>query len=89
MKLSRILLAAGIVFATASCTPEMAVAPAKSIEEATFASSLGITLANFTKSSTGLYTQDVTLGNGSTAASGNHVTVHYTGYFTSGTSERC
>ena len=85
MKLFRLLGSASL-FVVAACTPEMATAPAASIESTTFASSLGINLANFTKSSTGLYTLDVTAGTGAAAVSGNHLTVHYTGYYTNGTS---
>ena len=84
MKLSRLLCVAALL-AVSACTPEMAVAPAVSIESAAFASSLGINLANFSKSSTGLYSQDVTAGGGAAAVSGNHLTVHYTGDYTRGT----
>lgn len=69
----------------AACTFEAPTEPAKSVEETTFAASLGINLAAMTKTASGLYYQDVTTGSGATAASGNHVTVHYTGYLANGT----
>ncbi|MBM4194578.1 MAG: FKBP-type peptidyl-prolyl cis-trans isomerase [Gemmatimonadetes bacterium] len=37
-----------------------------------------------TKTPSGLYYQDVPAGSGTTAVSGNRVTVHYTGFLTSG-----
>ena len=46
------------------------------IEEATFSPSLGITLSAMTKTSSGLYYQDVVAGTGVTAVSGNTVTVN-------------
>jgi FKBP-type peptidyl-prolyl cis-trans isomerase FkpA len=74
-----------IALAAASCTPEAIVAPAVPVEQTTFASALGVNLANMTKTSSGLYYQDTPAGTGATAASGNHVTVHYTGYLPNGT----
>jgi FKBP-type peptidyl-prolyl cis-trans isomerase FkpA len=84
MKLTRLLLAA-VVLVAASCTPEAPLAPAVPIEEATFAPSLGINLTAMTKTATGLYYQDTPAGTGAAAAANQHVTVHYTGYFTNGT----
>jgi FKBP-type peptidyl-prolyl cis-trans isomerase FkpA len=78
-------MTAGIV-AAVSCTPEAVSGPVPLIEEATFAASLGVNLTNMTKMSNGVYFQDIPAGNGTTAATGNHLTVHYTGYFTNGTS---
>lgn len=78
-------MAAGVV-AAVSCTPEAATGPVPLIEEASFAAALNVNLANMTKMSNGVYYQDVPAGNGTTAASGNHLTVHYTGYYTNGTS---
>lgn len=39
-----------------------------------------------TKTASGLYYQDTPAGVGATAASGSHLTVHYTGYLSNGTS---
>ena len=78
-------MAAGI-FGAASCTPEAATGPVPTIEEASFAAALGVNLANMTKMSNGVYFQDIPAGNGATVVAGNHLTVHYTGYFTNGTS---
>jgi FKBP-type peptidyl-prolyl cis-trans isomerase FkpA len=81
----RIATAAFAAIALSSCTPEAATAPAQDITTVTFASSLGVNLANMTKTASGLYYQDVPAGSGVTAATGNHVTVNYTGYLTNGT----
>lgn len=51
---------------------------------ATFAPSLGINLPQMTKTSSGLYYQDLTAGTGTEAASGSAVTVDYTVWLTSG-----
>ena len=76
-----LLAAAG----AAACTLEPPLAPAPDIETATFATALGVDLSKMTKTASGLYYQDITAGGGSIAATGNRVTVHYTGYLTNGT----
>lgn len=81
----RVLLVPLGVVALASCTLEPPVAPAPDIEHAVFAASLGINLSQMTKTSDGLYYQDVTAGNGAVAQTNNHVTIRYTGYLTNGT----
>jgi peptidylprolyl isomerase len=85
MRLSRLLLAAG-VFAASACTPEAVAGPVPTIETATFASALNVNLATMTKTANGVYYQDIPAGTGAAAATNNHLTVHYTGYFTNGTS---
>ncbi len=56
------------------------------ITEVEFAASLGIDLANFTRTSSGLYIEDIAEGSGEPASSGNEVEVAYTGWLTNGTS---
>lgn len=51
----------------------------------TYATSLGVNIASMTKTSTGLYYKDKTVGTGSAAASGDSVQVHYTLWLTNGT----
>lgn len=85
MTLTRLIFAAGMAMAVA-CTPEPPTGPAPAIEDTTFASSLNITLSSMTKTTNGVYFQDLTPGTGAAAASGSHLTVRYTGYFTNGTS---
>ena len=50
----------------------------------TFASALGVVLANMTKKQDGLYYQDLVVGSGLEAISGRTVRVRYTGWLTSG-----
>jgi FKBP-type peptidyl-prolyl cis-trans isomerase len=60
-------------------------APASAtVEGTTFASSLGVDLANSTRTSSGLYYRDVTVGTGTTLAAGQNVTVYYTGWLSNG-----
>ncbi|MFN0180815.1 MAG: FKBP-type peptidyl-prolyl cis-trans isomerase [Gemmatimonadales bacterium] len=55
------------------------------VEDTKFASSLGIDLAQMTKTSSGLYYQDVTVGTGALAAVGKLVSVHYIGWLADAT----
>lgn len=50
-----------------------------------YAPALGVDLTKMTKSSTGLYSQDLTVGTGATATAGDSVQVHYTGWLANGT----
>ena len=50
----------------------------------TYAPALGITLAQFTKQASGLYTHDDTTGTGPVATPGKTVQVHYTGWLADG-----
>ncbi|MDA1081660.1 MAG: FKBP-type peptidyl-prolyl cis-trans isomerase [Gemmatimonadetes bacterium] len=74
-----------VALACTSCTFESPLAPALDVEHTTFASSLGIDLTTMTKTASGLYYQNVTVGAGAPTAAGNHVTVHYSGYLANGT----
>ena len=51
----------------------------------TYASALGVNIASMTKTSTGLYYKDLTLGAGTAAKSGDSVQVHFTLWLTNGT----
>ncbi len=51
----------------------------------TFAPSLGVDMAKMTKTPSGLAYRDVKVGTGATAAVGNTVSVHYTGWLPDGT----
>lgn len=69
--------------ALAACSKDSPTAPR--IENTTFASSLGVNLTSSTKTASGLYYRDVTVGTGATAAAGKSVGVHYTGWLANGT----
>ena len=58
--------------------------PAVTIESASFASSLGVNLAASTKTPSGLYYRDITVGTGTTLAAGKQVGVYYSGNFVNG-----
>jgi FKBP-type peptidyl-prolyl cis-trans isomerase FkpA len=55
------------------------------IESTTFASSLNVNLAASTKTASGLYYRDITVGTGTTLAAGQTVGMYYTGYLANGT----
>ena len=57
----------------------------ETIEDAEFASSLGINLAAMTRTASGLYYEDITVGAGEAAASGRSTRVGYAGWLTDGT----
>ena len=54
------------------------------IEETDFAASLGVDLSAMTLTSSGLYLQDLTVGSGDTAVSGDVVIVTFTGWLANG-----
>ena len=55
------------------------------IEDTEFAASLGINLAAMTRTSSGLYYEDIETGEGDPATSGDTVEVAYTGWLSDGT----
>jgi FKBP-type peptidyl-prolyl cis-trans isomerase FkpA len=59
--------------------------PAVPIENTTFAAGLGVNLSASTKTASGLYIRDVTVGTGTTLASGQTVEMYYAGYLANGT----
>ena len=58
---------------------------AVSIESTTFASSLGVNLANSTKTASGLYYRDIRVGTGTTIGAGQLLNVKYSGALANGT----
>ncbi|MFC1661049.1 FKBP-type peptidyl-prolyl cis-trans isomerase, partial [Gemmatimonadota bacterium] len=55
------------------------------VTEIEFAAELGVDLSQMTKTSSGLYYQDLVVGTGEEAEAGDEVTVHYTGWLPNGT----
>jgi FKBP-type peptidyl-prolyl cis-trans isomerase len=55
-----------------------------SVEDTEFAPALGIDLDAMTRTSTGLYYQDITVGTGEVAAAGKTVGVYYKGWLSNG-----
>ena len=60
------------------------VTPAVPIEQTTFAATLNVDLSKSTKTATGLYIRDLTVGTGTVATSSSLVSVYYAGYLANG-----
>lgn len=58
--------------------------PLVPIESTTFATSLGVNLATSTKTASGLYFRDITVGTGATIVAGTALNVKYTGALANG-----
>jgi len=81
----RATVALAFAVALAACGGDKQAAPAgSSIESTSFASSLGVDLKAMTKTPTGLYYRDLTVGTGPEVAAGQTVAVHYAGAFPDG-----
>jgi peptidylprolyl isomerase len=81
----RFALLAILCCAAAACNDASTTPPAAvPIEQTSFASSLGVNLAQSTKLPSGMYYRDVTAGTGTILAAGQAVTVHYVGAFANG-----
>jgi FKBP-type peptidyl-prolyl cis-trans isomerase FkpA len=85
LRLSAVLLA-GSLFGLAACDNPVSAdrLPPPTPEEITYASSLNITLSQFTRTTLGVYTQDQVVGTGAVIASGDSVSVGYTGWLPNG-----
>jgi peptidylprolyl isomerase len=77
-------MALAVVLSLAACGDDGPAGP-KDPTELEFAPELGVDLARMTKTSSGLYYQDVLVGDGDEAVQGGWVTVHYTGWLHNGT----
>ena len=69
---------------SSACLGGESVAPERSIEEASFASVLGVNLAASTKTANGAYYRDIVVGTGAVVASGQHICIRYTGWLSNG-----
>lgn len=59
--------------------------PSIPIEQTTFASALNVNLSQSTKTSSGLYYRELTVGDGAVVPTGGLVSVYYQGYLANGT----
>ncbi|MDB4882117.1 MAG: FKBP-type peptidyl-prolyl cis-trans isomerase [Gemmatimonadetes bacterium] len=73
-----------LAFAACLNGTETITYPNVPIESTTFATSLNVNLAASTKTATGIYFRDVTVGTGKTAAAGDSVSVYYSGALANG-----
>ncbi|HVH13762.1 MAG TPA: FKBP-type peptidyl-prolyl cis-trans isomerase [Longimicrobium sp.] len=76
-----LLLACALPLAVAACGSDSPT----SIEDTEFAPALGVDLSAMTRTSSGLYWRDITVGTGAVAQSGNTVGVYYQGWLATGT----
>lgn len=76
-----LLLALALPMMAAACGSDSPT----SIEDTQFAPALGVDLSTMTRTSSGLYYRDITVGTGALAQSGNTVGVYYQGWLASGT----
>ncbi|HEU4563148.1 MAG TPA: FKBP-type peptidyl-prolyl cis-trans isomerase [Gemmatimonadaceae bacterium] len=83
--LRRLAVAAALPLAFAACGSGSTGPDAPDIENTTFAPALGVDLAASTKTSSGLYYRDITVGAGAVVSPGQEVSVHYTGWLSDGT----
>lgn len=71
--------------ALAACLGSSTEPALATVETTTFAPSLGVNLGTSTKTASGLYYRDITVGTGATLAKGQTVGVYYDGFFSDGT----
>jgi FKBP-type peptidyl-prolyl cis-trans isomerase len=74
------LLACALPLLAAACGSDSPT----SIEDTEFASSLGVDLSTMTRTSTGLYYRDISVGTGAVVANGKTLGVYYQGWLPSG-----
>jgi FKBP-type peptidyl-prolyl cis-trans isomerase FkpA len=80
-----ILLSLGVLLMPAACDSESSPTGPTDPTELTFAGALGVDLNAMTKTASGLYYQDLVVGDGEEASASDEVTVHYTGWLHTGT----
>lgn len=76
-----LLLACALPLVAAGCGSDSPVA----VEDTRFAPELGVDLSAMTRTSSGLYYRDITVGTGALAEPGKMVTMYYQGWLPSGT----
>ncbi|MEO5588342.1 MAG: FKBP-type peptidyl-prolyl cis-trans isomerase [Gemmatimonadaceae bacterium] len=85
MKLLTRTLAIAAIAGSSACLGVTDSNPAIPIENTTFASSLGVNLAASTKTTNGAYYRDLVVGTGPVIASGQTLSVRYSGWLSNGT----
>jgi FKBP-type peptidyl-prolyl cis-trans isomerases 1 len=88
MMLSRLMrraLVPVVCVAVAACSDSTQPAAPSDPAKETYAASLGVDLAQMTKVTPDLYSQDVTVGTGPTIAAGDSIAFTYSGWFVNGT----
>ena len=80
-----LFLSLGVLLMPAACDSESSPTGPTDPTELTFAGALGVDLDAMTKTASGLYYQDLVVGEGAEASASDEVTVHYTGWLHTGT----
>ena len=83
--MSRRLLALSALCLLLACDSETAEAQSGDPAQVTYAEALGVDLAAMQRRESGLYVQDLAVGEGAEAVTGKAVTVHYAGWLPDGT----
>ena len=83
-RLSPLFITLSLLFAAGACGSDSGTGPVDPTD-LEFAPSLNVVLDDMTKTSSGLYYQDLVVGTGAEAGPGDVVTVHYTGWLHDGT----
>jgi peptidylprolyl isomerase len=79
------VMTGAVMVGCADSGPDQSRVPAERRVAERYASALDVELAEMERRPTGLYVQDVVMGEGARADSGDIVTVHYTGWLPQGT----
>ena len=85
MRLRALLVAGLVVTGACGSSDTTGPVPDPDITMTTFAPALGIDLSKMTKTASGLYFRDLTVGTGATVLVGKRVSIHYIGWLSSGT----
>jgi FKBP-type peptidyl-prolyl cis-trans isomerases 1 len=89
MNIRRVLALGAVSFAlsltTACLGDSTGAASSPTVEETTFASSLGVDLTKSVRTANGVYVRDLVSGTGALVNPGDSITVKYTGWLSNGT----
>ena len=85
MRASLSIVSLALIATLAACGSDNTAPEPPDIETTVFAASLGVDLTQSTKTASGLYWRDLTVGTGATATVGTRVGVRYTGWLSNGT----
>ena len=84
-RLLRLASASAVLLLTGACSSDPVSVREADPATASYAAALNVNIAEMTRTNRGLYYLDVTEGNGTPVVGGDHVLVHYTGWFVNGT----
>lgn len=85
MRRFALALACALPLLAAACEDNPAEVEVPTIENTTFAPGLGVNLSASTRTASGLYYRDLTVGTGGVVSAGDSISAHYVGSFVNGT----